>query len=184
MKTRHMLRFGTSLLSLVGVLAASSAIGAGQARTPDVTYVATPQRVVDEMLRLAKVTAADVVYDLGCGDGRIVITAATRYGARGVGVDIDPARVRESTANAKAAGVSEKVRFVTQDLFDTDLRDATVVALYLLPSLNDRLKPKLLKELRPGSRIVSNSFAMTAWEPTRTVTIDDRVVYLWTIPLR
>jgi ribosomal protein L11 methylase PrmA len=133
------------------------------------------------MLQLAKVTKNDVVYDLGCGDGRIVIAAAKKYGARGVGVDIDPVRIEESIANAKAAGVSDKVRFVTQDLFQTDLHDATVVMLYLLPSLNDRLRPRLERELRPGSRVVSHSFAMSGWEPTETATVGDTVIYLWTI---
>jgi SAM-dependent methyltransferase len=176
------------VLLVAGVSVAWSAtppiVPAPQTRTPDVIFVATPQPVVDRMLTLAKVTSKDVVYDLGCGDGRIVITAAKRYGARGVGVDIDPARITESIANAKAAGVSDKVRFVTEDLFQTDLHEATVVMLYLLPSLNDRLRPKLQRELRPGSRIVSNSFAMRGWKPTKTATVGDHVIYLWTIPAK
>jgi SAM-dependent methyltransferase len=167
---------------LLAVIACGAiADGATQTRPPDVIYVATPQPIVDAMLKLARVTKTDVVYDLGCGDGRIVITAAKMYGAQGVGVDIDPDRIKESIANAQAAGVSDKVRFVVQDLFETDLRPATVVALYLLPSLNERLRPTLTKQLKPGSRIVSNSFPIGDWEPAQTQTIDDRVIYLWTI---
>jgi SAM-dependent methyltransferase len=174
-------RVGVAIIAATLALATLSAQSHTQARQPDVIYVATPQRVVDAMLTLANVTRDDVVYDLGCGDGRIVIAAAKKYGARGVGVDIDPARIRESVANAKAAGVSDKVRFATQDLFETDLHEATVVMLYLLPSLNDRLRPILKRDLRPGSRVVSHSFAMHDWEPSKTVTVDDTVIYLWRI---
>ena len=174
------MRLATALLVAAigpGVIAE----GVTQTRPPDVVYIATPQPLVDAMLKLARVTKDDVVYDLGCGDGRIVITAARVYGAHGVGVDIDPDRIKESIANAKAAGVSDRVRFVVQDLFETDLRPATVVALYLLPSLNERLRPRLMAQLRPGSRVVSNSFPIGNWEPAATQTIDDRVIYLWTI---
>jgi len=153
----------------------------------DVPYVPTPQNVVDEMLRLANVTKDDVVYDLGCGDGRLVITAVQKFGAkRGFGVDIDPERIAESNANAKAAGVTDRVTFAVQDLFQTDLKDATVVTLYLLPEVNLRLRPKLWSELRPGSRVVSHSFNMGDWEPQKTVTVSPggQKLYFWTIPAK
>src|SRR5580765_5630025 len=127
---------------------------------PDVRFLPTPQNVVDAMLTLAHVTPADVVFDLGSGDGRIPITAATKYGARGVGVEIDPDRIREATANLARAGVADRVTFLNQDLFETDLRSATVVTLFLLPSLNQRLIPKFRQQLRPGARIVSHHFHM------------------------
>jgi precorrin-6B methylase 2 len=155
--------------------------GAGL-RTPDVIFVPTPQEVVDAMLKMAKVTKNDVIYDLGSGDGRIAITAAKVYGARAIGIDIDPVRISESNAAAKAAGVTDKVTFLNQDLFTTDISQATVVTLYLLPSLNEKLKPKLMKELKPGTRIVSNSFDMGDWKPEQTQTVDARTIYFWTIP--
>ena len=150
-------------------------------RRPDVIYVPTPQAVVEKMLQLAKVTARDVVYDLGCGDGRIVIEAARRYGARGVGIDIDPERIAEARANARAAGVTHLVQFQQADLFESDFSNATVVTLYLLPSLNLKLRPKLWKELKPGTRVVSHDFDMGDWNPEQTVRIDNRTVYFWTI---
>ena len=151
----------------------------------DVVYVPTPQPVVDGMLALADVKKTDVVYDLGSGDGRIVITAAKKYGARGVGVELDPALVKKARTNAAAAGVSNRVRFVTQNLFDTDLSPASVVTLYLLQSLNERLRPKLVRELKPGSRVVSHVFNMgPEWPPERTETIERSHIYLWTIPNR
>lgn len=153
----------------------------------DVPYVPTPQNVVDEMLRLANVTKDDVVYDLGCGDGRLVITAVKNFGAtRGFGVDIDPERIADSNANAKAAGVTHRVKFAVQDLFQTDLKDATVVTLYLLPEVNLRLRPKLLSELRPGTRVVSHSFDMGDWKPEKTITVQPggQRLYLWTIPAK
>jgi SAM-dependent methyltransferase len=152
------------------------------ARTPDVVYVPTPQTVVDAMLKMAKVTASDTVYDLGCGDGRIVITAAKQSGAHGVGIDIDPARIREARANAAAAGVGDKVTFLEQDLFQTDISRATVLTLYLLPSLNRRLIPKIMKELKPGTRIVSHAFDMGDWAPEQHLEVDGRHVYFWTVP--
>ncbi len=153
-------------------------------RDPDVIFIPTPQSVVDAMLKLAKVTKDDVVYDLGCGDGRIVITAARMFGARGVGIDIAPKRIKESNENAMAAGVTDRVKFLHTDIFakSTDLSEATVVTLYLLPSLNVRLLPKLRSELKPGTRIVSNSFPMGDWAPERTVDVDGRTVYFWTMP--
>jgi len=151
-------------------------------RKPDVFYVPTPQPVVDAMLKLAHVTDQDVVYDLGCGDGRIPITAAQKYGARGVGIDIDPKRIEEANENAKAAGVTGKVRFLMQDLFESDIHDATVVTLYLLPSLNEKLIPKLKKELKPGTRIVSHAFDMgRTWPPDERGEVDGKSYYLWII---
>ncbi len=164
----------------------TSAVQSAQsAAAPDVVYVPTPQPVVDAMLQLAQVTSNDVVYDLGSGDGRIVITAAKRYGARGVGIEIDPALVRQAQENAVAAGVGDRVRFVTENLFTADLREATVVTLYLLQSINERLRPKLVRELTPGTRVVSHVFSMgPEWPPQKTQTIDGRQVYLWTIAPR
>ena len=150
---------------------------------PDVIYVPTPQNVVDAMLQLANVTAKDVVYDLGSGDGRIVITAAKKYGASGVGIEIDPALVKKARANAAAAGVSDRVRFVTQDLFKTDLRGASVVTLYLLQSINERLRPKLVRELKAGTRVVSHVFNMgPEWPPEKTVTVERSRIFLWSAP--
>ena len=160
--------------------------GAFQARgEPDVPYVPTPQPVVDAMLALAQVKATDVVYDLGSGDGRIVITAAKTYGARGVGIEIDPALVARARQNATAAGVSSRVRFVTQNLFDARFSEATVVTLYLLQSINERLRPRLIRDLKPGTRIVSHVFNMgPEWPPEKTIEIDRSRIYLWTIQKR
>ena len=163
----------------------SSGAGQGtQLRTPDVIFVPTPQEVVDAMLKAAKVGKDDVVYDLGCGDGRIVITAAKQLGARGIGIDIDPKRIKEATANAEAAGVSDRVKFLNQDLFETSFSEATVVALYLLPSLNLKLRPKLLQELKPGTRIVSHAFDMGDWKPEQEIDVDGRTIYLWIVPAK
>jgi SAM-dependent methyltransferase len=154
---------------------------AQELRQPDVFYVPTPQPVVDAMLELARVTATDVIYDLGCGDGRIPITAARTYGARGVGIDIDPARIAEANDNAKAAGVTARVRFLNQDLFTSDFSDATVVTLYLLPSLNEKLIPKL-KALKPGTRIVSHAFDMgSSWPPDDKRDVQGKRIYFWVI---
>ena len=147
-------------------------------------FVPTPQEVVDKMLQLADVTKADIVYDLGCGDGRIPITAAKVYGARGVGVDIDPQRIAESNANAKAAGVTHLVTFKLQDALTTDLSEATVVTLYLLSSSNLKLRPILTRQLKPGTRIVAHNFGMGDWEPDKVDTFNDsagsrRTLYLW-----
>jgi SAM-dependent methyltransferase len=151
------------------------------ARRPDVVYVPTPQDIVDEMLAIASVGPDDVLYDLGSGDGRIPITAAKRWGTRGLGIDIDPQRIGEAQANARAAGVVDRVRFVQGDLFAMDLSPATVITLYLLPALNVKLRPKLL-QLKPGTRIVSHDFAMGDWKPVRTVENGSRTVYFWTVP--
>lgn len=153
-----------------------------QEREADVVFVPTPQAVVDLMLELAQVTKDDVVYDLGSGDGRIPITAAKKYGASAIGFEINPELVLEATENAHAAGVDDKVRFYQQDLFKTDLSEASVVTLYLLPSLNLELRPKLFKELKPGSRVVSHSFDMGSWQPDRVEQVNGRTVFFWTIP--
>lgn len=152
------------------------------ARDPDVPFVPTRQQVVDEMLRLANVKRGELLYDLGCGDGRIVITAAQKFGARGVGVDINPQRISEARANARSAGVEKQVEFRVGDLFETDVRDANVVTLYLLPEVNLRLKPRLRSQLKPGSRVVSHDFSMGEdWPAERTVKVANSTVYLWTI---
>jgi cyclopropane fatty-acyl-phospholipid synthase-like methyltransferase len=148
----------------------------------EVPYVPTPNQVVEAMLNLAKVTKDDTVIDLGCGDGRIVITAAQKYGARGIGVDLNPERIAEAEANAKSAKVESRVRFVEQDLFKADIHEASVVTLYLLPSVNARLKPRLLEQLKPGTRIVSHSFDMPDWKPAAKESVDGRTIYLWIIP--
>ena len=150
-------------------------------REPDVIYVPTPQAVVDAMLAMANVTARDVVYDLGSGDGRIPITAAQKYGARAIGIDINPQRIREANENLAKANVGDKVTFLNQDLFETDISDATVVTLYLLPSLNVKLMPKL-KALKKGTRIVSHSFSMGSdWPAEKTQDVDGSTIYYWTI---
>jgi SAM-dependent methyltransferase len=155
---------------------------AAQTHLPDVRFVVTPPATVDAMLAAAKVTRADVVYDLGCGDGRIVIAAAKQYGARGVGIDIVAERIAEARANAAAAGVSDLVRFVQADLLTADFSDATVVTLYLSPSMNERIKPRLLKELRPGARVVSHVYDMTGWVPDQRIEADGRWIFVWTVP--
>ena len=172
-------------------VASSSTVAAQQTaqkpvRTPDIHWVPTPDHVVDGMLKLAKVGPNDLVYDLGCGDGKIVIAAA-KLGARGVGVDIDPQRIKEANANAEKAGVTDKVKFILGDIFDPNIKisDATVVTLYLLPSLNGKLQPRLQSELKPGTRVVSHAFhGMTNWEPEQTETVNGTTVHLWTIGTR
>jgi SAM-dependent methyltransferase len=145
-------------------------------------YVESPTSVVSAMLKLAGVTSSDVVYDLGCGDGRIVIAAARDYGAHAVGLDINPERIVEAHANAKKADVEKMVQFEINDLFDADIHNATVVTLYLLPNLNLRLRPKLLKELAPGTRVVSHEFAMGDWKPDEEEMVEGSHIYLWIIP--
>lgn len=151
------------------------------ARGLDVPFVPTSQSVVEAMLTLAGVEPADRVFDLGSGDGRIVIAAALR-GAHAVGVDLDPNRIREARASARSAGVEDRVEFREGDLLDADLDGATVVMLYLLPSVNARLMPLLLSELRPGTRVVSHAFDMGDWKPTRTLEVDGTTLYLWVVP--
>ena len=153
-------------------------------RTPDIFFTPTWQPVVFEMLELARVTANDIVYDLGSGDGRIVILAAQKYGARGVGIEIDPHLVEVSRQVAREAEVSDRVRFVEGDLFESDISPATVVTLYLSTTVNRRLEPKLRRELRPGTRIVSHQFGLGDWVPDRTVRArgDGTTLLLWTVP--
>ena len=172
---------------------AANAAPAGQGARPTqadteklAPFVPTPQEVVDRMLQMADVKKGDVVYDLGCGDGRLVITAAKQYGARGVGVDIDPQRIAEARAAAKQAGVEALVEFRQQDALTADVSPASVVTLYLLTAANLKLRPTLQKQLKPGSRVVSHQFGMGDWVPTRTEAITDqrgtsRILYLWVI---
>ena len=171
-------------LAILAALVVPSSAQQAPLRSPDVIFVPTPQEVVDAMLKLAKVTKNDVVYDLGSGDGRIPITAAKTYGARGVGIDIDPQRIKEATENLKNSGVGDRVKFLNQDLFTTDISEATVVTLYLLPSLNLKLLPKLNKELKPGTRIVSHAFDMGDAKATETLNVNGRTVYFWTTPIK
>jgi tRNA G37 N-methylase Trm5 len=169
---------------VASLICAATLLGqaAAPSRTPDVPYVPTPENVVEAMLKLGEVKKGDVLYDLGSGDGRIVITAAKNYGVRGTGIDINPERIEEANANAKSAAVTDKVRFLNQDLFEADFKDATVVTLYLLPSINLKLRPKLWKELKPGTRIVSHSFDMGDWAPEKKIEVDGRYIYLWRVP--
>jgi SAM-dependent methyltransferase len=169
------------LAALALVLSAPACRPASGAAKPDVPYEPTSPEVVRAMLELAAVGPGDVVYDLGCGDGRVVIEAARR-GARGVGVDIDPERIREAEANARAAGVEDRVEWRVEDLFQTDVRPATAVMLYLWPQVNLRLRPRLLEQLRPGARVVSHSHRMGEWRPDRTIDVGGHLVHLWTIP--
>jgi SAM-dependent methyltransferase len=178
------------LAVLLLVCTAGSASAAEEAATRpqrklDVWYVPTPHEIVDRMLDVAKVRIGDVVYDLGCGDGRMVIAAAKKYGTRGVGVDLDPARIREARENAKLAGVESLVTFKVGDMFETDIREATVVLLYLLPELNRRLKPKLFAQLQPGARVVSHDWDMGRdWPPDEYVKLGGDGIYLWIMPER
>src|SRR5438094_1139786 len=170
------LRFAVAIAILVAPLTAQKRL-----RAPDVKYVPSPQSVVDAMLELAHVTAADIVYDLGSGDGRIPIRAAQRYGARAVGVELEPRLVAEASDNAKRAGVAGRVWVVNQDLFETEFSDATVVTLFLMPRLNQQLIPKL-KALRPGARVVSHMWDMGPdWPPEQTQDVSGLMIYLWTI---
>ena len=183
MANRALALLGLILLAACQFAAASEPEPTKLKRKLDVWYVATPQEVVDRMLYEAKIRATDVVYDLGCGDGRMVISAAKQFGTRGVGVDLDPARIREARANAKAQGVEQLVTFRVGDMFETDLREATVVMLYLLPELNRRLKPKLFAELRPGARVVSHDFDMGKdWPADRSLKLGADGIYMWVMP--
>jgi SAM-dependent methyltransferase len=156
-----------------------------QLRSPDVVFVPTPYEAVDAMLKVANVGNSDVVYDLGSGDGRIPIIALQKYNAaRATGIDINPERIKEAEANLKAAGVGDRVRFLNEDLFEANISDATVVTLYLLPSLNLKLLPKLLADLKPGTRIVSHAFNMGSWKPQQTLNAGGSTVYFWTIPAK
>ena len=153
-------------------------------RDPDVIFVPTPEDVVREMLKLANVHKGDVLYDLGCGDGRTVVTAVKEYGIKAVGIDINPERIKESLENAKKNGVAEKVIFRNEDLFEADIQEASVITLYLLQSLNVKLRPKLFHDLKPGTRIVSHDFDMGDWKPEKEVNLNGHTIYLWTIPAK
>ena len=166
----------------LGVRALAAQQAAAPMRSPDVPYVPTPQNVVDGMLKLGEVKKGDVLYDLGSGDGRIVVTAAKQFGVKGTGIDINPERIKEANENAQKEGVTELVRFLNQDLFEADIKDATVVTLYLLPSINLKLRPKLWKDLKPGTRIVSHSFDMGDWAAEKRIEVDGRYLYFWTVP--
>lgn len=181
----------TRLLSIAAALGLSACANPGSAqapvapptqRAPDVVFVPTPHKVVDQMLAVARVGPGDILYDLGSGDGRIVIAAARRFGIRATGIDIDPRRITESRFNADSARVTHLTEFTNADLFETDLSEASVVTLYLLPELNVRLRPKLFAELRPGSRVVSHSFGMGDWKADSTLMVDTRMVYYWVMP--
>jgi ribosomal protein L11 methylase PrmA len=153
-------------------------------RPPDVVFVPTPQEVVEDMLRLVSARKGDVLYDLGSGDGRIPITAAKKYGIRGVGIDIDATRIRQATENAKKEGVSHLVQFRQEDLFTADFSEATIVTLYLLPELNVKLRPRLMEQLKPGTRVVSHAFDMGDWKPEKRLESNGRKIYFWTIPAK
>jgi len=193
MLVRKSLPWSYLVVALLSV-AAVAAQSAKPKREPDVPYVPTTEAAVQEMLKLAGVTKSDIVYDLGCGDGRIVIAAAKNFGARGVGIDINPVRISEAKENAKAAGVENLVRFEENDLFLADIREASVVTLFLLPNINLKLRPKLLQDLKPGTRVVSNTFDMDDWKPEKQATVGDdtdvdfeplsRKLYLWIVPPR
>jgi len=182
-----------TFLSLFPLTGACAQIAGKKPRDPDVPYVPTTEPAVQAMLKLAGVTKDDIVYDLGCGDGRIVVAAA-KLGARGVGIDINPERIKEANANAKQAGVEKLVRFEENDLFLADIHEATVVTMFLLPAINLKLKPKLLKDLKPGTRLVSNTFDMGDWKAEKETTLEtgsDEDIsglsyrfYLWRVPPR
>ena len=178
-----LLAFAVSACAQTAAQQAPAAAPQKQLRSPDVIFVPTPLDVVEAMLKVAKVGKGDVLYDLGSGDGRIPITAAQKYGiARGIGIDINPERIKEANNNLSRSGVGDRVHFINADLFESDLSEATVITLYLLPSLNVKLLPKLLKELKPGTRIVSHAFDMGTWKAEQVLNVDRRSVYFWTIP--
>jgi tRNA G37 N-methylase Trm5 len=168
--------------AVLGALLTHAAVAHADEKLPTVPYVPTPDEVVDKMLTMAKVGRDDVVYDLGCGDGRIVITAARKYGARGVGIDLNPERIKEANENLRKARVGDRVKFMVGDLFEANFSEATVVTLYLLPQVNAALRPQLWRQLKVGTRVVSHAFDMgPEWPPERTESIDGRTLYLWTI---
>ena len=193
------MRIRKSLLcSSLVVATLFATVAAGQTprpkRDPDVPYVPTTEEAVQAMLKLADVKKTDVVYDLGCGDGRIVVAAAKDFGAHAVGIDINPVRIAEAKENAKKAGVENLVRFEENDLFEADIHEATVVTLFLLSNINLKLRPKLLQDLKPGTRVVSNTFDMGDWKPEKEATVGDsdedsysylsKKLFLWIIPAR
>jgi tRNA G10 N-methylase Trm11 len=179
------LSFVTVVLALGLIMPAGAQQTQAPLRSPDVIFVPTPPEVAEAMMKLASVTPKDLVYDLGCGDGAIVTMAAQKFGARAVGIDIDPQRVKEANERVQKAGVTDKVKILNADLFTSDIASATVVTLYLLQSLNIKLIPKLNSELKPGTRIVSQSFDMGEEYPAeKTVDVNGRNVYLWTVPMK
>ena len=182
MQRRQFLGAAGTVGALGGLGLAGSAFDVLAQRTPDVIFVPTDFQVVTQMLKLAEVTSKDIVYDLGCGDGRFVVTAAQQFGARGMGIDIDPQRIQEARALAKRTGADKRVRFIEGDLFEADISEATVVTLFLLTRLNLKLRPKLTKELKPGTRIVSHAFDMGDWQPEKTESVVSTTIYLWRIP--
>lgn len=171
-------------LALFALSLSGAAQPAAPKRAPDVPYEPSSPNIVLEMLKLANVGKRDVVYDLGCGDGRIVIAAAEKFGARGVGIDIDPERIAEAQENARKAGVTARVLFRNEDLFEADIKPATAVMLYLWPEVNLKLLPKLLRELKPGTRIVSHSHDMGDWKPEKETEVEGHRIYFWTVPAR
>jgi SAM-dependent methyltransferase len=182
-----MRRIAIPVLLAVAALLSAGPLAAQRApklRSPDVRYEPSSPEIVTAMLKLAEVKPADLVYDLGCGDGRIPIAAAKQFGARGVGIDIDPERIQEATENARKAGMSGRVKFLNQDLFEADIREASVVTLYLFPWVNLKLRPKLLRELKPGTRVVSHSHDMGDWKPEKEIEVDGHTIYFWTIPAK
>jgi len=185
---RLWLALGACLVALATGVTHAQFVERAPLRAPDIHYEPTPHNVVSEILDIAKIGAADVVYDLGCGDGRIVIAAVKERGARGVCVDIDPQRIRESKANAERAGVAERIVFLNQDLFQTDLADATVVTLFLSRDVNRKLRPKLVKALKLGTRVISYVHDMGDWPPTEARTVQGaygpRKLYLWVVAVR
>jgi len=183
MRTSRLVRICASLAPLLYILVLVGAppLAAQDQPRGDVPYVPTPPEVVEQMLKLGNVHDGDILYDLGCGDGRIVIMAAQKFGARGTGIDLNPVRIKEANANASQAGVTDKVKFIEQNLFDADVHDATIVTLYLLPQVNLKIRPMLLKQLKVGTRIVSHQFDMGEWEPDKKIDIGWRTIYLWTV---
>jgi precorrin-6B methylase 2 len=179
--------FALALTLVLAIAACGRLPGPAPSKTLDVPYLPTDEEIVKVMLDVAQVTKDDVLYDLGSGDGRIPITAAIRFGTRGVGIDLDPARVAEAKANALRAGVADRVRFIEADIFEADFKEATVVTLYLLQEVNLRLRPKLLADLKPGTRIVSHNYDMGDWKPDKAVRVDfpfgsSHMVYFWVVP--
>lgn len=182
--TRRAALLGVGAALLVASSTLATPVLAQPALSLDVPYVPTPQEVVNRMLEIAKVTGKDFVMDLGCGDGRMLVTAASRYGSRGFGVDLNPVRIKEATENAARAKVGDKVQFEVRNLFDTPIKDADVLTMYLLPSVNLQLRPRILDEMKPGSRIVSHAFNMGDWAPDLRENVDGRDVYFWIVPAK
>ncbi|HKY02082.1 MAG TPA: class I SAM-dependent methyltransferase [Burkholderiales bacterium] len=184
MHRRNTLKLGLGLLA-AGFLPRAWSTDSKNKLGLEVDFVATPNEIVDAMLQLANVKQRDVVYDLGCGDGRIVIAAAKKFGARGVGIDIDPDRIKEANENARKAGVADRVRFVEGDLFEADFRDATVVALFLKWNYNRKLRPRLWAQLKPGTPVVSHEHDFGSdWPPAKQVVIAGKTVYLYVVPAK